>query len=130
MANVLGELLGLRNQLQHNRVYKYTSGQAYTIAFLSALLGCCVYIAIVERDFRYSTLISVGALIFLIALDLIDFEDQEWYRIITYIILALVLFKIFSYELVRIMNKRNQIVNAKQVNESENTNKVLGREEN
>jgi uncharacterized membrane protein YkgB len=107
LGTILGGLLNLRREAPDLKNHKYTSTQAYFIAIVLALVVLLVYLFLVRRKFRYSTALALAGLVFLLSLSFLDFTDQIWYRILTFIILGLLMVKILGFEVFRIIEDRD-----------------------
>ncbi len=105
----LQSILDLRNQLRNQDIkqHKLTNNQAYLIAVLVAIVVIILYLYLFKRQARYSTILTIGAITFLIVLDFLDFPDQRWFRTITIIIIGLLIFEIVGYEVMRLLKERN-----------------------
>jgi hypothetical protein len=108
MAELLPGLINLREQLVEPRRYTFTNLQAYLIALVTAVIGVLIYIQLRGRsEVRYSTALTIGAIIFLVILNLLDFPDRRWVEILTVLVIAGIVLEIVGYEVLRIIKRRN-----------------------
>lgn len=111
MGNILPKLLGIREEEiadQQKRIYAISSRKAYLYAIIISILVMLIYIAFKRQHVRYSTALTIFAVTFLIVVDFLDFPDQHWFQIISFLVIGLLLFEIIGYEIMRILQKQNK----------------------
>lgn len=109
-------LFNLRDKLppDPNHKYVFTTFQGYLVGILFAFVAVLAYLLLVENA-RYSTLLTLGALVFVFTLAIIDFPDRRWFQVILYVGIALLIFEIVGYEFLRILRQQNFTVNVRKL---------------
>lgn len=109
---IISSILKYRNKSiqESTKETQYTSFQAYSAAAIVVLVITFFYCVIKKQDIRYSTLLTIGAVSFLVTMMILDSPEQKFYRLIAALVIALIIFEIVGYEIMRVLRDRNRAV--------------------
>jgi hypothetical protein len=107
----LSSILNYRDKIiKENQSAEFSIFQAYSFSIFITFLVIFLYCLIKKRDIRYSTLLTIGAIVFVLSMMLIPSPEQKFYRVVAVLVVALLVFEILGYEIMRIMRERNRAV--------------------